>query len=74
MENAQKKLDAVRVAVDAMSSVLTVNPRAFDRYPDIFGTLADLRMDLLDVIDAENGWSERYSDGPEDNLHYINER
>lgn len=31
MENAQKKLDALRVAVDAMSSVLTVNPSAFDR-------------------------------------------
>ena len=74
MENAQKKFDALRVAVDAMSSVLTVNPSAFDRYPDIFGTLADLRMDLLDVIDAESGWSESYSDGPEDNLHYINER
>jgi hypothetical protein len=53
MENAQKKLDAVRVAVDAMESVLTVNPKAFDRYPDIFGTLAQLRMDLIDVIDEE---------------------
>ena len=73
MENAQKKLDAVRVAVDAMSSVLTVNPRAFDRYPDIFSTLADLRMDLIDVIDEEK-WGESYNDGPEDNLHYINER
>ena len=74
MKNAQKKLDALRVAVDAMSSVLTVNPRAFDGYPDVFSTLADLRMDLLDVIDAESRWSESYSDGPEDNLHYINER
>ena len=56
MENAQKKLDCLFVLlVDAMSSVLTVNPRAFDGYPDIFGTLADLRMDLLDIIDA-NGW------------------
>ena len=73
MENAQKKLDAVRVAVDAMSSVLTVNPRAFEGYPDIFSTLADLRMDLIDVIDKER-WTESYNDGPEDNLHYINER
>ena len=73
MENAQKKLDALRVAVDAMSSVLTVNPRAFEGYPDIFSTLADLRMDLIDVIDKER-WTESYNDGPEDNLHYINER
>jgi|DEB0MinimDraft_10_1074344.scaffolds.fasta_scaffold29521_3 FtsZ-interacting cell division protein YlmF len=73
MENAQKKLDALRVAVDAMSSVLTVNPRAFEGYPDIFSTLADLRMDLIDVIDEER-WTESYNDGPEDNLHYINER
>ena len=73
MENAQKKLDALRVAVDAMESVLTVNPRAFDRHPDIFGTLAQLRMDLIDVLDDKK-WSESYSDGPEDNLHYINER
>jgi hypothetical protein len=57
MENAQKKLDALRVAVDAMSSVLTVNPRAFDRYPEIFGTLADLRMDLIDIIDEEE-WAD----------------
>ena len=73
MENAQKKLDALRVAVDAMTSVLTVNPRAFDGYPEIFGTLADLRMDLIDVLDEER-WTESYNDGPEDNLHYINER
>jgi len=53
MKNAQKKLDALRVAVDAMSSVLTVNPRAFDGYPEIFSTLADLRMDLIDIIDEE---------------------
>ena len=53
MENTQKKLDALRVAVDAMSSVLTINPRAFDRYPEIFSTLADLRMDLIDIIDEE---------------------
>ena len=39
MKNAQKKLDALRVAVDAMSSVLTVNPRAFDGYPDVFRRL-----------------------------------
>jgi hypothetical protein len=57
MENAQKKLDALRVAVDAMSSVLTVNPRAFDRYPEIFGTLADLRMDLIDILDEEE-WGD----------------
>ena len=73
MKNAQKKLDALRVAVDAMSSVLTVNPRAFDGYPEIFSTLADLRMDLIDIIDEEK-WGESYNDGPEDNLHYINER
>jgi FtsZ-interacting cell division protein YlmF len=57
MENAQKKLDALRVAVDAMSSVLTVNPRAFDGYPEIFSTLADLRMDLIDIIDEEK-WGD----------------
>jgi hypothetical protein len=57
MENAQKKLDALRVAVDAMSSVLTVNPRAFEGYPDIFSTLADLRMDLIDIIDEEE-WGD----------------
>jgi hypothetical protein len=53
--------------------VLTVNPRAFDRYPEIFSTLANLRMDLIDILDEER-WSESYNDGPEDNLHYINER
>jgi hypothetical protein len=30
-------------------------------------------MDLIDVID-EQKWGENYNDGPEDNLHYINER
>ena len=57
MKNAQKKLDALRLAVDAMSSVLTVNPRAFDGYPEIFGTLADLRMDLIDILDEEE-WGD----------------
>jgi hypothetical protein len=30
-------------------------------------------MDLIDILDEER-WSESYNDGPEDNLHYINER
>lgn len=53
MENAQKKLDALRVASDAMSSVLTVNPRAFDEHPEVFAMLADLKLDLIDIIDEE---------------------
>ena len=60
MKNAQKKLDAVRVAVDAMSSEFVSKQHVeilLGRYPDIFDTLADLRMDLLDVIDEEE-WSD----------------
>ena len=53
MKDAQKKLNALRVANDAMSSVLSVNPQAFDRHPDVFTTLADLKLDLIDIIDEE---------------------
>ena len=56
IENPQQKLEALRVATDAMSSVLTVNPSAFDRYPDIFGTLAQLRMDLIDAIEEQTSY------------------
>jgi hypothetical protein len=60
MKNAQKKLDALRAAVDVMSSEFVSKDHVeilLDRYPDIFDTLADLRMDLLDVIDEEK-WSD----------------
>lgn len=51
IEKIQEKLAAIRVAENAMHSVLSVNPNAVDM--QTFVTLNELKMDLIDAQDAQ---------------------
>lgn len=51
IEKIQEKLKAIRVAENAMHSVLSVNPNAVDM--QTFVTLNELKMDLIDAQDAQ---------------------
>ena len=52
IEKIQEKLAAIRVAENAMHSVLSVNPNAVDM--QTFVTLNELKMDLIDAQDAQD--------------------
>lgn len=51
IEKIDEKMDAIRTAESCMNSVLTVNPNAFEM--KVFATLAELKMDLLDIKDEQ---------------------
>lgn len=53
IEKIEEKLAAIRKAEDAMHSVLSVNANAIDL--QTFVTLNELKMDLIDAKDEQEG-------------------
>ena len=47
IEKIDEKIKAIQVAESCINTVLSINPKAVD--PSVFGILAELKLDLVDV-------------------------
>ena len=56
IENVKEKMDALSEAQGAIASIESIKPNAFD--PAVKRTLAELKLDLFDILDAEDPMSQ----------------
>ena len=51
IEKIEEKMEAIRTAESCINTILTINPHAVDQ--KVFGLLAELKLDLLDILDEQ---------------------
>jgi len=56
IENVKEKMAAIATAQSAIASIESIKPNAFD--PAVKRTLAELKLDLFDILDAQDPMSQ----------------
>jgi hypothetical protein len=56
IENVKEKMAAITTAQGAIHSIESIRPNAFD--PAVKRTLAELKLDLFDILDAQDPMSQ----------------
>ena len=51
IEKIEEKMAAIRTAESCISTILSIDPNAVDQ--KVFGLLAELKLDLLDILDEQ---------------------
>lgn len=51
IEKIEEKMAAIRTAESCISTILSIDPHAVDQ--KVFGLLAELKLDLLDILDEQ---------------------